>query len=579
MGSSWPSLLPLDIWYLVCQELAAGTPEFDALFKLALTSRVLAGVALPALYSVQDLAWVNRADLTNAGNACLWRSLALSSLGKTVFPYAHWIRIIKLGRLRGMLGEISRAVPMREAFFRGDMDVFHPRHTLRRAAVTRSASAALDEAQMDDITIRIGEAITSSVRAAADQNNKAVAVAELESISLPVDVLTSFISRLPTLRSLTLEAGAVLDQRVGQALRESCLSFTELSCYRCLGDGVDRKMAGFLLALAPNSLERFRVISANQLGRQTFTALARLHSKSLKGLHLSSLGDSAVPHLRRLSQCTTLEYLNLQCSRLGQNPPEIDDDLDDEDEGQDEDWFAQMGAWLRNSRSLTYLCIDLLPRMTALLADVLVSDSLRLKTLSVDLPEEDVDDGFFAAIGHQTSLEHLLLLSRMDPFGEDFEPLVQSVAKCKELVRLLLYNSLTGAQIARICAVLPRLEKFRFDGENMSDAVWEHLLLPPRLNSVDVNATSGFTFDGIMDFVSKLAKDPRQGAKEAHRGFGLSISSQLGGNCFAKSEEKTIKAEMRKKLKGSFSIGYWVSIDEDDEDNEDMSDEDEDVSD
>ncbi|KLU89155.1 hypothetical protein MAPG_08129, partial [Magnaporthiopsis poae ATCC 64411] len=196
MGSPWPGCLPLDIWYLVCQELADSGPEFDALFNLALTSRALAGVALPALWGVQHAAWIYRPDLSNAGNVCLWRSLALSSLGKSAFPYASWIRVIELGGLRGMLEEIGRTAHMREAFFGGDMDVFHPRHMTGQTVVTRSGGRAnLSPAQMDMITIRIGESITSSVRDGADRSNKIVAVAELESYQLPVEVLTSFIVR------------------------------------------------------------------------------------------------------------------------------------------------------------------------------------------------------------------------------------------------------------------------------------------------------------------------------------------------------------------------------------------------
>ncbi|KLU89156.1 hypothetical protein MAPG_08130, partial [Magnaporthiopsis poae ATCC 64411] len=362
------------------------------------------------------------------------------------------------------------------------------------------------------------------------------------------------IVRLTTLRSLTLRTGSILDQRVGQAIRESCPSFRELCCYFCLGDEGDGKMAGFLLALGANTLERFGVISSNHLGRQTFAALAGQHPKSLKMLHLASLGDAAVPHLRLLSQCAVLESLSLECYRLGEGGAP----------GEPGRRLVRAGGagWLSNSRSLATLCIDMLPGMTGLLSSVLVSDRLRLKTLSVNLNDDEVDDAFFAAIGRQTALEDLFVLSRTDPYGEDFEPLVRSIVKCKELVRLMLYNSLTGGQVREICASLPRLEKFRFDGEHMSDAILPHLLLTPRLNSVDVNATSCFTTDGIRDLIRRLAED---GGRGAHHGFALSISSQLRTHRFTKDEEAAIEAEIRTKLGGTFSVGYWVSIDEEDE--------------
>jgi hypothetical protein len=83
--------LPLEIWLQVCQLLAKGL-DFADLFACARLNRGLANLALPQLYSIYEFA---NLDVS----VVLWRSLIASALGKTLYPYCTWIKVLKLSNL------------------------------------------------------------------------------------------------------------------------------------------------------------------------------------------------------------------------------------------------------------------------------------------------------------------------------------------------------------------------------------------------------------------------------------------------------------------------------------------------
>ncbi|TLS31601.1 hypothetical protein PpBr36_03681 [Pyricularia pennisetigena] len=561
------SPLPLEIWWLVCQELVRDAPpDFNSLFSCALVDRAMAKVALPPLYSVHHKALVNL-DASITGQvrwANLWRSLILSSIGKTAFPYALWIRKLQLGDLQLTLQDIARNPAVREDLFRGDMAEFE---IVNNVNMTRAAQRKLGRVPLayDAIALKVGDAITSFVKDAADRNDKVVTLAKLESHRIPTDVLTTWTSRLSTLRSLTLREVDSLNADVASAIRRDCPSFAKLRCLTGPGENADGDMAAFLLSLAPQTLEHFEVISYNNFGQQTFAALA-FHSKSLRKIMLASISQAAVPALSSLCECTSIETLRLEYESRAISYPWKDDHKES---------YLQVAEWLRNSQSLTSLEMYALPDSPSLLAKVLPSENLRLRSLRVDISELTRQDSeFYPSLSHQETLEELFIENYEDSFGPS-EALVRAVSGCRNLVALYAVNSqFTALDLRQLCLALPRLEILQFDGEHQ-DSTLDALTGFERLKYVTVNGTSSFSFDRLYSFIDGLAAkgEPAESAsangpaaisKGPHYGFSLIIASQIGfgSTKFTKAQETSLQHLIKERVNGELSLTYIQDEDE-----------------
>ncbi|KAI6373639.1 hypothetical protein MCOR25_003412 [Pyricularia grisea] len=562
------SPLPLEIWWLVCQELVRDAPpDFNSLFSCALVDRAMAKVALPPLYSVHHKALVNL-DASIAGQvrwANLWRSLILSSIGKTAFPYALWIRKLQLGDLQLTLQDIARNPAVREDLFKGDMAEFE---MVSNVNMTRAVQRKLGRVPLayDAIALKVGDAITSFVKDAADRNDKVVTLAKLESHRIPTDVLITWTSRLSTLRSLTLREVDSLNADVASAIRRDCPSFAKLRCLTGPGDNADGDMAAFLFGLAPQTLEHFEVISYNNFGQQTFAALA-FHSKSLKNIMLASISQEAVPALSFLCECTAIETLRLEYESRAIPYPWKDDHKES---------YLQVAEWLRNSQGLTSLDIGALPDTPSLLAKVLPSKNLRLRSLRVHISEHTRQDSeFYPSLSHQETLEELFIEDYEDSFGPS-EALVQAVSECRNLVALYAVNSqFTAFDLRQLCLTLPRLEILQFDGEHQ-DSTLDALMGFERLKYVTVNGTSSFSFDRLRSFIEGLSVKGSKPAestsangsatisKGPHYGFSLIIASQIGfgSTKFTKAQETSLQDLIKERVNGELSLTYIQDEDE-----------------
>lgn len=124
--------LPDDILHLLCEELA-DERDFDTLFACAVSGKRLAIPALTAMYRYVSQSIIvfrefhlrtdrsqNFASVKGGGSealpsaqqllvvqkwSILWRSIILSSLGKTLFPYCKYIRGLDFRDLNSMLDD------------------------------------------------------------------------------------------------------------------------------------------------------------------------------------------------------------------------------------------------------------------------------------------------------------------------------------------------------------------------------------------------------------------------------------------------------------------------------------------
>ena len=108
--------LPQDILHLICEELYH-SQDYATLFNAAVSSRTLAELAIPPLYRKhgQNLQGDEEAGGLNSNAqqelnvqrwAIAWRSVILSAMGMTLFPYCQYLRTLELRDLQSLLGTL-----------------------------------------------------------------------------------------------------------------------------------------------------------------------------------------------------------------------------------------------------------------------------------------------------------------------------------------------------------------------------------------------------------------------------------------------------------------------------------------
>lgn len=145
------ALLPDDLLHMICGELWARR-DFDTLYQCARAGKQLAVPALASIYRsanslfsytargpslLKDSSMHDKAPITTAGGdgvetsvhekptkttyettrmgqeraiskwVSMWRSIILSSLKKTLFPYSQYIRTLDFGDLESLLGDVN----------------------------------------------------------------------------------------------------------------------------------------------------------------------------------------------------------------------------------------------------------------------------------------------------------------------------------------------------------------------------------------------------------------------------------------------------------------------------------------
>lgn len=479
--------------------------------------------------------------------AQMWRSIILSSIGVTAYPYCLWLKFLGLSDLESLLNDVAINASLRPRFFKGPMGEFE---IVSGSARTRAGKPILE---MQKIIEKVGDTITKYAKDAADKENKAVQLTSLEGANLPTPLLAVWTSRLSTLTTLSIRDGSVLTEEVGNAIRDSCPSFRDLTCYHIRGTTVDENMSAFFRALRPNSLETFSVLSTNEIGYETLEGLMQ-HSMSLKTLNLSSLQNTSLAFLHLLSACPYLESLQIQSAT--RSPPSTW-------AADDKDPLVEVSNWLKGSTHLRKLSIQNLGGASKLLSEALKSSELRLKDLDVKLIDDE--EAFYTSLGSQSDLESLQFRSTAevtDLNGIRHDTFVDSICNCKKLKDLdITYTEhlqLTPGDLDQIKECLPSLETLEFDGEFLTDLIWEPLSGMPSLISINIIGSSIFTFGGIRDFLKNIK------AAGSRHGFHLSIMAQQSEAIITVAQVSTLLSLANTIPGGSFDFQYWRDPSEDD---------------
>ncbi|KAM7223712.1 hypothetical protein V8F06_000728 [Rhypophila decipiens] len=544
-------VLPQEIWLLVAQEFSSRL-DFSSLFRWACVSRGMANLALPLLYSIHESSPASNAHILEIETSvCLWRSIISSSLpvGQTLFPYCHWIKTLRLGNLYSLLEDFGReginenVRRLRAQFFGSPLQRFDISYRL-----TRGRGRRLD---LDAVVVQVGDEIIDCIKTAAREQDKAVCLLSLEGPTLPTENLTTWVTSLSRLTSLRVHAGTVLNDTLARAIRANCPAFNEVACYMCKGDGVDVKLAGFFNNLEPNTLESFIVNSRNDLGEESFKALAG-HSKSLKKLGLFNLERDAFGSLNHLTSCLELETLSLEADTTAMSLRW---------DGPLAAVYAEIVQWLQQCVHLRSLDFQGVPRGTEMLSEALKSPGIHLKTLNVK--SDDFSPDLYDSLRSQNGLTQLAVRivdeDVLEEGEERREQLVEAICQCPDLRELETNELLTINQFTQITTALPTLEEIDLNGDLIDDSFLLPLMNLSKLKAFTVFGPSSFTFDGILEFLNNLDSNSSSGD---HEGFQLYLGDQIFEYKFTADEEKMLQAEMRQRFGGKLDITYRADPDE-----------------
>ncbi|XXH04564.1 hypothetical protein Hte_010981 [Hypoxylon texense] len=395
--------------------------------------------------------------------------------------------------------------------------------------------------------VKCADSITAYIKRFADETETTAALAHLEGVYFPHDLLPNWISRLRNLTSLRIRDGSVLGVEAAKAISECCPNFVDLTCYYC--SNADEDLAAFFQTLRPNSLQSFEVISQNGIGEQALTAL-NAHATSLRSLILGSLPPQGMTALNSLASCTALEVLSIENDVHNLR---VMSDM--------EGVLKEVSAWISSCKSLRHLSFNHFLSILPVVKDVLLAPGIRLQSLSiVDFLYHDPGEATWAALSTQDRLESLTIgLHNRSIDGlpvHEGSLLTDSILKLKSLTTLNFMQAYIDlSTLQRLPEALPNLVEFSFSGDPVDDSILAPLSHLSQLKLLSINAPSSFTYPGLFDFVRKLAATP------GREGMRIDILNQHG-HMVDSEEHNKLQDFMADRAKGRIDITYTNYPDE-----------------
>ncbi|KAJ1337284.1 F-box and leucine-rich repeat protein 2/20 [Microdochium nivale] len=572
MGSpSQTSLLPPEIFLLICNELAADR-AFGTLYQLARISRTVAPTALEQLYSIYDISPAILGLYGKRSWAILWRSILVSTKGQTAYPYAAWIRTLSLGaNLDDVLAEMLLDTAVRDMFCAHPLeDILSFRDD--KSQILRSTRAStLRRIDTQKTVDACGNDIIHYVRQFADEANLGIALAHLETNSVPSEILSGWCRQLGSgLVSLRLRDGSRLNGEIGATLARDCPNFNDLTLFYCIterrGDPPEDGLTAFLNGIAPNKLRNFDVMRKNNIDRSTLVALAR-QSKSLRYLRLNCLSIEGLQALDSLTGCVQLECLELENEKYDRT------DL----VGTNPELVSKLASWIGSCSSLREFRAVFEQDALHLSCDLLSLSNARLESLVIQhfvlLPRGQNTSVFDALTRHKETLREFTIgyfwesddtvdrtpVSFLHP---ETPTLLDSICTLAQLRILNLQGAwLDPSDFVRIIENLPKLEEIQvMTHEPLQD---EHLLILisrtlNHLKSVMVLTPTNFTHGALLAFAQGL--DPIR-----NNGIQVDFMAQMRESTDA--EDVELQGHFS-NLGGNLNLGYVKFGDDADESSE-----------
>jgi hypothetical protein len=380
--------------------------------------------------------------------ALQWRSIILSSLGKTVYPYCLYIQSLDLRNLVDLLEDDIFRVYFQDMFF-STLQLFGETQITTRAQ--RNKEKQRTRMNIPLVINAVGDSISKFV---VDSRNAQGTTAALEDIDLSgnidPDTFPRWIGRLSRLESMTLWDGTVLNGHAGEVIKKHCRSFKSLNIYTCQGDRVDFHLASFLNALPRNTLKSLRVFSYNDIGEKTLQALNH-HHESLVDLALGNMKAPAIRALSELKNLTAVRNLDLGDAEGLINL-----------ESTANDNFLDLLAWVTGCIQLKTVRLQKFVDGPAIMRAICLKDEIRLNSVTLTGYSLANNQEFHRSLANQTELESLELraVAEEENTGDDMDALVSALCLLKELRYLNILDTsdnFQSLQVQLLAVSLPKV--------------------------------------------------------------------------------------------------------------------------
>ncbi|KAK4541173.1 hypothetical protein LTR36_008247 [Oleoguttula mirabilis] len=553
MASDDGVLLPADLFHLVTAELAAkalqaesqeaARPEFAALYNCVLSSKYLASAgALSALYriSLHEKSPVKSGGSENNSFAdqyltvmkwsILWRTIILSALGKTLYPYCRHLRELDLRDLSNLIDRLDETrfrAKVTKQFFAGDLARFH----FVGAPPGKGRAARLDSKK---ILLAVGDEITKHAPLLEG-------LSEPTSSDVLISALPAWTPRLAHLRSLQFWDGKLLaDETIRNLLHAHCPRLHALQLYTCTNADSDHHLAAFIGGMQQNTLTSLENNNFCSIGPETCLALNH-HGESLTELKLG-LEEGGMLALALLKDCTALEDLKITALRQSVDLKATQHEV-----------FVDIVEWLKHCTRLRSIAFDGMISAPDLLLPVLLNKDVTLASLEISAKEgsmyvvKDHRD-FHRALGEQTSLKSLHLRADPDPISrDDMDILLDALCSLQNLRELNLYrisDYFSDQHIGQLARRLSRLENLYIGGYGISDSVLANIARLEYIKSVTFAGITSFTVDGLLEFVDQLP--------EGKSGLVVSVEAAEPESMISEERQDVVREALATKVDGRF---------------------------
>lgn len=465
-------------------------------------------------------------DLNVQKWSILWRTIILSALGKTTYPYCRHLRFLDLRDLGYLLDDDKFRGKVSQHFFEGPLERFH---------FTSKGLGRITRLDRVKIISAIGDEITQQAPL-------------LEAISEPTgfDVLSSallnWIPRLEHLQRLDLFDGkAFADERIRNLLHAHCPNLEMLKIYRSSSPDADHALATFISGMPENRLIYFENHSDCGIGTETCLAL-NTQGKSLKQLKLA-LTEDGVLALGLLQGCTALRTLAISSDRVSVDLKATQNDV-----------YLEIVEWLNGCHLLKDVSFQNIASAPDLTIPILLNKDVVLEELDINATKEDalyvVKDhhDFHRALSEQPTIHRLHLHADPDPMSrDDIEILMNALCSLKGLRELRLTrisDYFTDEHIILLAKHLPDLEEFTVGGYGISDAALSELGNLKMLKALTFGGVTTFTPDRLMDFIDQLGA--------GNEGLVLSIDMADPDSAISEEEQELLRELIVAKADGRF---------------------------
>jgi hypothetical protein len=127
----------------------------------------------------------------------------------------------------------------------------------------------------------------------------------------------------------------------------------------------------------------------------------------------------------------------------------------------------------------------------------------------------------------------------------------------KALKLLLISDYFRTSEVLNLVSHLRNLRELSFSGYDVTDDIWHAMANLHNLNTLNIQALTSFSFDGILAYISAL--------RDTNRGLTLSVMNQKTEDPLTEQEQSIIREAIAAKVDGKFDFTLYREADSEDD--------------